>query len=48
VSAQAKRAVVTAVITVAICAGIALYVGLYLVNVPGSSAATQTAAGTHL
>ena len=47
-SAQAKRAVVTAVITVAICVGIALYVGLYLVNVPGSSAATQTAAGTHL
>jgi hypothetical protein len=33
---------------VAVCVAIGLYIGLYLVNVPGSAAATQTAAGTQL
>lgn len=31
-----------------ICAAIGLYIGLYLVNVPGSTAATQTPAGAQL
>jgi hypothetical protein len=31
-----------------VCAAVAVYVGLYLVNVPGSSAAVSTASGTHL
>jgi hypothetical protein len=48
VSAQSKRVVVTAVLTVLVCAAIGLYVGLYLVNVPGSVAATPTAAGSRL
>jgi len=48
VSAQTKRAVVAALITVLVCAAIGLYIGLYLVNVPGSVAATQTATGSHL
>ena len=47
-SAQTKRAVVAALITVLVCAAIGLYIGLYLVNVPGSVAATQTATGSHL
>ncbi len=47
-SAQAKRMVTTAVIFAAVCAAIGLYIGLYLINVPGSVAATQTAAGSHL
>ncbi len=47
-SAQAKRGVVTVVLLVAICAAIGLYVGLYLVNVPGSVAATPTASGAQL
>jgi hypothetical protein len=36
------------VATVVVCAAIGLYIGLYLVNVPGSVAATQTSAGSHL
>ena len=47
-SAQAKRGAVTALVIAVICAAIGLYVGLYLVNVPGSVAATQTTAGSHL
>ena len=47
-SGQAKRAVVTAVMVVVACVAIGLYIGLYLVNVPGSVAATQTAAGAQL
>ena len=31
----------------AACAAIGIYIGLYLVNVPGSVAATSTATGTH-
>jgi len=48
VSAQAKRGVFTVVALVAVCAAIGLYIGLYLINVPGSVAATQTATGDHL
>ncbi|HYB28525.1 MAG TPA: hypothetical protein VEF89_18060 [Solirubrobacteraceae bacterium] len=47
-SAQAKRGVFTVVALVAVCAAIGLYIGLYLINVPGSVAATQTATGDHL
>jgi hypothetical protein len=47
-SGTGKRALVTVVLAVVVCAAIGLYVGLYLVNVPGSVAATQTSAGTHL
>lgn len=47
-SATAKRAVWATVIAVVICAAIGLYIGLYLVNVPGSVAATTTAAGPQL
>jgi hypothetical protein len=48
VSAQAKRGVVTAVTVLIVCAAIVLYIGLYLVHVPGSVAATPTASGDHL
>ena len=47
-SGQAKRLVVTAVLAVTVCAAIGLYIGLYLVNVPGSSAATGTAGAVRL
>ncbi|HTU84460.1 MAG TPA: hypothetical protein VMF57_02735 [Solirubrobacteraceae bacterium] len=47
-SGRAARALVTAVILVAVCAGIGIYIGLYLINVPGSVAATSTATGTQL
>ena len=47
-SAQAKRIVVTALFGVIVCAAIGLYIGLYLINVPGSVAATQSTAGAHL
>ncbi len=33
---------------VLVCVGIGLYIGLYLVNVPGSAAAVQTSSGTQL
>ena len=36
------------VAVVAVCIAIGLYIGLYLTNVPGSSAAVQTSAGTSL
>jgi hypothetical protein len=48
VSAQAKRGVFTAICLVLACGAIGIYVGLYLVNVPGSTAATTTATGTHM
>jgi hypothetical protein len=37
-----------AVGTAVVCAAIGLYIGLYLVNVPGSAAATSTPAGAQL
>jgi hypothetical protein len=47
-SAQARRITATIVVLAAILAAIAVYIGLYLLNVPGSVAATQTAAGLRL
>src|SRR5438270_10477654 len=47
-SGQAKRIVGVAVITAIVCVAIGLYVGLYLVNVPGSAAAVSTAGGVQL
>ncbi len=47
-SGYAKRAVGTAIVTVAVVAAIVLYVALYLTNVPGSVAATRTPAGAQL
>jgi hypothetical protein len=47
-SAQAKRLTATALVLAVILAAIGLYIGLYLLNVPGSVAATQTAAGSQL
>ena len=47
-SSYAKRLVGITVGTLVVCAVIGVYIGLYLVNVPGSAAATQTPAGTHL
>ena len=47
-SATAKRGVWAAIVFVAVCVVIGLYIGLYLVNVPGSSAAVQTSSGTNL
>ena len=45
---NARRLVVTLVIAALICGAIGVYIGLYLTNVPGSAAATQTASGTQL
>jgi hypothetical protein len=47
-SATAKRALVATILTVLACVAIGLYIGLYLVNVPGSVAALQTPSGSHL
>jgi hypothetical protein len=47
-SGQAKRVVGVAIVTAIVCIAIGLYVGLYLINVPGSSAASSTPAGAHL
>jgi hypothetical protein len=47
-SGYAKRVLGVVVVTAVICVAIALYIGLYLVNVPGSVAATTTATGSQL
>ncbi len=47
-SAAAKRGLWAAIVFVAVCVVIGLYIGLYLVNVPGSSAAVQTSSGPNL
>ncbi len=47
-SATAKRIVGITAFAAIVCVLIGLYIGLYLVNVPGSVAATQTSSGTHL
>ena len=47
-SVNAKRALGTVVVAAAVVAAIALYVGLYLTNVPGSVAAVSTPAGAQL
>jgi hypothetical protein len=45
---QAKRAIALTVCVVAACAAIGLYVGLYLINVPGSAAASQSTSGSQI
>src|SRR5215469_2896450 len=47
-TAAGKRIVGITVCAVLVCVVIGLYIGLYLTNVPGSAAATQTSSGTHL
>ncbi len=47
-SATARRALWVVIVFVAVCAAIGLYIGLYLVNVPGSTAAAQTSYGAQL
>jgi hypothetical protein len=47
-SGQAKRIVVTTVGIAIVCIAIGLYIGLYLINVPGSTAATTTPTGAQL
>ncbi|MGH2849723.1 MAG: hypothetical protein ACRDLP_03810 [Solirubrobacteraceae bacterium] len=47
-SAYAKRIVGATIVTVVVATAIGLYIGLYLVNVPGSVAAVQTPSGPHL
>jgi hypothetical protein len=47
-SAPAKRGLWATIAFVAACVVIGLYIGLYLVNVPGSSAATQGPSGSQL
>jgi hypothetical protein len=47
-SAYARRVLGVTIATVVVCAAIGLYIGLYLVNVPGSVAATQTSSGSQL
>ena len=47
-SAAGKRIAGIAVATAIVCVAIGLYIGLYLVNVPGSVAATQTSSGAQL
>lgn len=43
-----RRVLWTVVLGVAVLAAIGLYIGLYLINVPGSVAATSTASGSQL
>jgi hypothetical protein len=47
-SSYAKRVVGVTGVLALICAAIGLYIGLYLVHVPGSVSATETSTGTHL
>jgi hypothetical protein len=47
-STSAKRVLGITVALVAACVAIGLYVGLYLINVPGSVAATSTPSGARL
>ncbi len=47
-TAPGKRIAGVVAAAVLVCALIGLYIGLYLVNVPGSAAATQTASGAQL
>ena len=47
-STTGRRLLGVGVVTLAVCVLIGLYIGLYLTNVPGSSAATRTASGEPL
>jgi hypothetical protein len=42
------RGVLAGIVALAVCAVIAVYIGLYLVNVPGSASATQGPSGVQL
>ncbi len=44
----AKRILLVSAVAAIVCAAIGLYIGLYLINVPGSVAATQTSSGPQL
>jgi hypothetical protein len=46
--ASSKRVAGIAIAAAIVCVAIGLYIGLYLTNVPGSSAAVQTPAGAQL
>jgi len=45
---SAKRLIATITAVAVVCVAIGLYIGLYLTNVPGSAAATQTSSGVQL
>jgi hypothetical protein len=47
-SPAGKRTLWSAIAAAIVCVAIGLYIGLYLVNVPGSVAAVQTSSGTNL
>jgi len=47
-SSYAKRLVGVTVVAVVFCVAFGLYIGLYLINVPGSAAAVATASGDQL
>jgi len=47
-SAISKRLLWVSLATLAVCVLLGLYVGLYLLNVPGSAAAVRSADGVHL
>jgi hypothetical protein len=47
-SSSAKRVLGITLSLAVVCAAIGLYIGLYLINVPGSVAATQTPVGARL
>ncbi|HTX09410.1 MAG TPA: hypothetical protein VME22_12400 [Solirubrobacteraceae bacterium] len=47
-SAVGKRILWSTLVAAIVCVAIALYIGLYLVNVPGSAAAVSTSSGTRL
>jgi hypothetical protein len=47
-SAAGKRLVGVVITAAVVCVAIGLYIGLYLVNVPGSVAAVQTSSGAQL
>jgi hypothetical protein len=48
VSATAKRGLIAAILGIVVLVAIGLYIGLYLINVPGSTAATQSSSGASL
>ena len=47
-TAAGKRILGATLVAAIVCVAIGLYIGLYLTNVPGSAAATQTSTATHL
>jgi hypothetical protein len=47
-SSPGRRIALVTGLTAIVCVAIALYIGLYLTNVPGSAASTQTASGASL